>query len=501
MALRASDGSPLRIHRGPVVVNVRRLPDWARAADYVVLLLVVVALVIAESGGVHVRSADWRLTITSPYRLVAWAAIVALLRHGFARQQPIHRHLAAAIRGWMSSTAFRAAAATFVGTRLVIFLVGFLAVATIGYPPGAPPPEFRNTDSVLANLPLRWDAGWYVQIAHGGYQYSNRIGATGQQSVVFFPAFPIMMRAVALVLGGSKTAYVLAGTLVSLAAFLFGLVYVYRIARRELSEDESRTALWLLAAFPFAYFYGALYTESLFLLGSAASLYHARERQFVRAGIWGLLAGLTRPNGFLLCLPLAVMTLSPWLPRRVTRAVDPAGEHHLRFPREHAAVPALTMAAMPIAGALLFSAFIWQLTGSPAAWVDGHAAWGRHYTGLAVLVTDRYQWIANEGFTGYLSQNPLDFINASAVVFVLATIWPVARRLGLAYAVFIVVTLVPALAEGGMLSAGRLTSVLFPAFIWLASAIPPKHRAGWIAAFAANQALNATLFYTWRPLF
>jgi hypothetical protein len=43
--------------------------------------------------------------------------------------------------------------------------------------------------------------------------------------------------------------------------------------------------------------------------------------------------------------------------------------------------------------------------------------------------------------------------------------------------------------------------VLFPAFIWLATAIPSRQRAGWIAAFAALQAFGAALFYTWRPLF
>jgi hypothetical protein len=42
---------------------------------------------------------------------------------------------------------------------------------------------------------------------------------------------------------------------------------------------------------------------------------------------------------------------------------------------------------------------------------------------------------------------------------------------------------------------------MFPAFLWLARAVPVRHRAGWIAGFAALQAFNAALFYTWRPLF
>jgi hypothetical protein len=67
--------------------------------------------------------------------------------------------------------------------------------------------------------------------------------------------------------------------------------------------------------------------------------------------------------------------------------------------------------------------------------------------------------------------------------------------------VFILINMLPALASGGLLSAGRFSAVMFPAFLWLASAVPVRHRPGWIAAFAALQAFNAALFYTWRPLF
>jgi hypothetical protein len=77
----------------------------------------------------------------------------------------------------------------------------------------------------------------------------------------------------------------------------------------------------------------------------------------------------------------------------------------------------------------------------------------------------------------------------------------VARRFGAAYAVFILINILPPLADGGLMSAGRFSSVLFPAFLWLAAAVPMRHRAGWVTVFAALQAFNAALFYTWRPLY
>ncbi len=91
--------------------------------------------------------------------------------------------------------------------------------------------------------------------------------------------------------------------------------------------------------------------------------------------------------------------------------------------------------------------------------------------------------------------------HAAAVFFVLATLWPVFRRIGFPYAVLIVINVFPPLLMGGLLSMGRVTSVLFPVFVWLAVAIPVSHRMAWVAGFAMLQAIVAAAFFTWRPLF
>ncbi len=92
-------------------------------------------------------------------------------------------------------------------------------------------------------------------------------------------------------------------------------------------------------------------------------------------------------------------------------------------------------------------------------------------------------------------------LQAMAVIFVLVSVWPVFRRLGLPYAVMIVVNVVPPLTMGGLLSMGRVTSVLFPTFLWLAAVLPVTQRYAWIAVFAVLQALCAILFFTWCPLY
>jgi hypothetical protein len=56
------------------------------------------------------------------------------------------------------------------------------------------------------------------------------------------------------------------------------------------------------------------------------------------------------------------------------------------------------------------------------------------------------------------------------------------------------------LLMGGVLSMGRVTSVIFPIFLWLGAAIPAHHRSGWLVGFAMLQAVCAVAFFTWRPL-
>lgn len=473
------------------------LPRWARAADLVSIALVIVGVTVSATGGFRLRVGEWRFALTSLSRPLLLAVLVAGVRHLLVRDQPVYTHAVQQAKRWTRSVALRTAAAVFAGSRPAIFFAGLLAVVMVGYAPGAPP--WRDYDNELMNLPLRWDTGWYLQIAENGYNYIPEAGAEAQQNIVFFPAYPLVTRIVALLLGNQKSAYVAAGTIVSLTAFLFALAYLHAFARDEIGEDRAPVALWLLATYPFALFFGAIYTESLYLLAALGAFHHFRRRELVRAGLWGLVIGLTRPNGGLLSVPLALLALSPWLPSAIA-----GGRAVIRSPaarRLRHVAPAFAAAAMCAIGTLLYSAFVWRLTGSPFAWASGHAAWGRHYTSLTHLVATRYNFIGHAGLYEYVAQSPYDMLNVLGAIFVLAAVWPVWRRFGIAFAVFILINILPPLTTGGFLSAGRFSSVLFPAFVWLAAVVTPRQRTAWMVSFAMLQAMCAALFYTWRPLF
>lgn len=467
-------------------------PAWVRAVDLICLLVVAVAAIVAMSGGFRVRVVGLRLAFTSPYRLLFWAIVVGAVRHFAYPSVRIYRDLPTRLEDWWHRPSVQSAAAVVLGTRPVILFVGYLAVIMFGYAGGRAP--LRHSDNEIVNLNVRWDAGWYLGIVTSGYVFETH-DPEAQQNIVFFPAYPILVRGVGRLLGNTLPSHILAGTLVSFAAFFGGLVYLFAFARQMLTDDQARYAQWLIAAYPFAVFFGAIYSESLFLFGAVGAFYHFTNRQFGRAAVCGVLVGLTRHVGCLLSIPLALLAIEAWLPAAVV-----GGAGRLPIPRR-SVVKALAAAAAPGVGMLIYAAYIWKLTGDPLAWVWGHAAWGRTYQGVAALVLDRYDFIAHAGVAGYVAAVPHDVLNALGVAFVLATAWPVARCLGLAYAVLILITILPPLAAGGLTSTGRVSSLIFPSFVWLAGAVPPDHRGGWIATFGSLQALIAALFYTWRPVY
>jgi hypothetical protein len=252
-------------------------------------------------------------------------------------------------------------------------------------------------------------------------------------------------------------------------------------------------------------FFNAPYTESLFLLAAVAASYHFIRGDWRSSSCWGVLAGLTRPNGCFVSVPLGILALqqtySMYVDRQAHRASagSAIARAHVRDDLRAAAVR-LTVAAMPGIGMLIFTAYLYGLTGVWFAWARSHEAWGRTYQGIGPFVT-AYGWLRDEPFLEVVTNIPFNTLNALGVLFGLALTYPVFRRLGAAWGVFVLVTLLPPLFAGGVLSMGRVTSTLFPLFLALAALVPPRTVPAWVAGFAMGQGLCATLFFTWRELF
>lgn len=473
------------------------------AADAAVVGALVLAVFVAVFGGFVLHLGPVPLRVHGAGRLLFIAAALAAIRHSANPADPLHKRIGRGIRSRREGSALAIAPAA-IGTRAAVLLVGYMAVNTIGLAPTSV--GFEVSSRPLLNLPARFDAGWYAGIAFEGYSFEGRFDK--QQNIAFFPAFPLLERLAGYPLGAfaprvprnTRMARLLwSGVLISFAAFGWAAVYLWRLARDTIGEARAPAAVSLLAAYPFAVFFSAPYTESLFLLGCLGAIYHFRRDELGPAAAWGLLVGLTRPNGFFLSVVLAVLLLERLVKSRSQETSESATSQMARSLNPQL-FKSLLAASMPGVGMLAFSAYVHHVTGDFFGWARLHEAWGRSFEGLAP-VGRAYGWLVDEGLLTVVQNVPYDTINSLGLIFALLMVWPVTRRLGVAYGLFILINVVPPMLAGGVLSMGRMTSTLFPLFLALAAMVPPRAVTPLVTTFAILQGLAAALFFTWRPLF
>jgi hypothetical protein len=136
-----------------------------------------------------------------------------------------------------------------------------------------------------------WDANQYDGIAVYGYQQWWK--------TVFFPLFPLLQRGLMVVTGDA----LFAGLIISNVAGLGMLVVLYRLVEEDFDAERAYRTVLYLSIFPTAFFFAAAYTESLFLFLALFSFYAMRHGRWWMAGVFGLLAVLTRQAGLFLLVP------------------------------------------------------------------------------------------------------------------------------------------------------------------------------------------------------
>jgi hypothetical protein len=192
-----------------------------------------------------------------------------------------------------------------IASRLLIWLVGCSAVLLLGtsdaatrrFDPTGIARSLGSLGNVLAAPAVRWDAIWYLQIAHHGYQ--------SQPASRFFPMFPLLIAAASWFVGSAW----IAGLLISVVASIVAFELVRRLTELELGATAARNAIALLAFAPMALYFSADYTESLFLALSVGTLYAARREKWGTAGTLGAIAAATRVAGALLVVPVLLLYL------------------------------------------------------------------------------------------------------------------------------------------------------------------------------------------------
>ncbi len=362
----------------------------------------------------------------------------------------VNRVLASQSRRWLTYPIF-----AFVVTRLVMLVA--VVLADLLLPRAYDLPYWQSgAGRWFFDYWARWDSTFYLGIADAGYFFMP-----GQQgAVAFFPLYPLLV-AVLKVFTGSGLA---AGVIVSNLSFLSALIFLYRLAEDELSSARlAGKTVFLLAAFPTAFIFSAVYAESTFLLFSVGTVYFARHRAWAWAALFGLLCTACRIVGVLVwgIVLLEWLSVHGWRFGAMHRRAAWAGAWRgLRSDTRSL----LTICMIPV-GLLSYMLFLWLKFGDPVAFWTTQRAWGRQMGEPLTIFSGAARNMLKIDLT-MVNISYLDLLNLIAFAVGIAMAVAVWRKLGESFAIYTVFSLlIP--ASSGIGSMSRYILAVFPLFMML----------------------------------
>ncbi|MFY1829064.1 mannosyltransferase family protein [Myxococcus fulvus] len=299
---------------------------------------------------------------------------------------------------------------------------------------------------------VAWDSSWYMRIAQDGYQYTPG----EQSSVAFFPLYPLLIRAVETL---GPNVYQ-AGVLITLLCGPLALVMFTRWARLLADEDTALKAGLLMAMYPFTmYFYGAMYSDALFVLLVVTSFVLLEKGHLVPAVLVAAVATAARPVAPAVVLGLLVRRLE-WKHARGEKwtAVD----------------------FLPVLSGVGFGCYmlyLWHQFGDPFAFVkvQGAAGWAQ---------TPGWKTWLKVSWFEHVVLNPTDkreafrlAAHAFFTLLALALVWPTRKLLGWGYAVYVLAIVgLPAWSTKDFMGMGRYLLSSFPVFLTAAMLLRERPR-------------------------
>jgi hypothetical protein len=337
-----------------------------------------------------------------------------------------------------AGAAGRRAVLAFVGIAAVLFVVSAVSSVWLPDPGNQVIPPFHGWRWLQGWA--QWDSGWYSAIAQGGYGY-----IPGHQSTIaFFPSYPLLMRAVAVVVGNTYVAGILVtvGSGAAATRLFFGWV------RERMSSRNAWAALALLLLYPYAFFlYGAVYPTAFFVMTLVGAFVLLERGHPCLAGMVGALATAARPTGVVLIVALVVRAIE----RR--RALD-----------DDRPVWWDAGVLLSALGIVAFCLYQWRRFGDPFAFVSVQSAWDQQ-SGPATWLKVRFF----HDLGGLPHRNVLASLTYLAhpvlTVGALALVPRVFRRFGYGYGVYaLLIVLLPAVSTKNFFGMGRYLLAAFPCF-------------------------------------
>lgn len=348
---------------------------------------------------------------------------------------------------------------TFIFWRILLFAFLFLAIGSVtlqqNFLGGGLPSYLKH--------PFLWawgnfDGEHYLSIAYQGYQ---------PLTYFFFPIYPLTIAFIAKFLGGSFTSLAISGLLISNISFFVALVGLWKLIRLDYKKDIARLTILLLLVFPTSFYFGSIYTESMFLALVVWSFYFARKGKWILAGLLGAVLTATRVVGLAL---IPALLIEAYLQRREKKKLN--------------LFPIAIGILFSVLGIFAYMLYLNKVTGDPLEFFHNVSIFGQQRSSNLVLLPQVfYRYFFKVLPSINYSYFPVVFVTyleiTTALVFLGLTIASF-FKLRLSYAFYLAIGYIIPTLSGSFSSFHRYVLILFPAFIL--SAIWLSKRKKWIKA-------------------
>ncbi len=214
----------------------------------------------------------------------------------------------------------------------------------------------------LANF----DGIQYLDIAKDGYK---------QFQQGYFPLFPLFISILTHSILPNK--YLLSGLIINFLTFFAGIIYFYKFVNLLLKDrKKAKWSIVFLLFFPTAFFYQAIYPESLFLFTSSAGLFYLMKKKYFLAAIFATFASLTKIQGIFLIIPFVFSIYEINFGKNI----------FFDFFKKLMNMPKLIFAALsPIYGLIIYSTYLFINYGDPFYFYHAQSAFGANRSTDAII--------------------------------------------------------------------------------------------------------------------
>lgn len=327
--------------------------------------------------------------------------------------------------------------------RIAITLIAYFAILYI--------PRFSDNffGGRLINYetnPLLW--GWanfdgehYLSIAINGYKNLQQ---------AFFPAYPYLVKLLSQ--STDLVSNIWSGLIISNTLFLLSLILLWKIVILDYSSKIAKLTTISLLIFPTSFYFGAVYTESLFLFSSLLTYYLYRKNKYLLAGLVGILMTLTRIYGVFVLFMILVDILKN---RTNLKKVIKEKTY---------------LIAISVFGLLGYMWFCSINYGDPIAFYNLQTIVGeQHQKGVVLLpqVLFRYLKIITLSHLPIYNIQTVFLEILTAVLTIFLPLYAYSKKIRLSYIIYFLAGLLIPSMQGSFSSIPRYILVIFPAFIIL----------------------------------